>query len=88
MCRLMLKLHDIELRFKWISFVNSIFDDCGLSFIWNDQIHIDRISLKTLVKQKINDQFIQSLFSHKHNSSRGEFYSLFKNEFQLESYLL
>jgi hypothetical protein len=35
----MFKLHDQNpSHFKWISYVKSIFDDTGLSFIWNDQI--------------------------------------------------
>ena len=89
MYRLMLKLHDVQpQKFKWISFVKYILDDCGLSFIWNDQIPMIRVLLKSLVRQKLNDQFIQVWFSQINNSSRGEFYSLFKKEFQLESYLL
>ena len=63
-------------------------DDCGLSFMWNDQVPIDKFLLKTTIRQKLSDQFIQHWFSQINNISRGEFYSLFKNEFQLESYLL
>jgi hypothetical protein len=36
----------------------------------------------------LQDQFIQSWFSDMNKSSRGQFYSLFKNEFKLEPYLL
>ena len=63
-------------------------DDCGLSFMWNDQVPIDKFLLKTTIRQKLSDQFIQHWFSQINNTSRGEIYSLFKNEFQLESYLL
>jgi hypothetical protein len=63
-------------------------DDCGLSFMWNDQVPIDTFLLKTTIRQKLSDQCIQHCFSQINNASRGEFYSLFKNEFQLESYLL
>ena len=46
----MFKLHDRNpSHFKWISYVKSIFDDTGLSFIWNDQIPIERNVLKNLI---------------------------------------
>ena len=48
--KLMFKLHDRNpSHFKWISYVKSIFDDTGLSFIWNDQIPIERNVLKNLI---------------------------------------
>ena len=39
------------------------FDEIGLSFIWNNQIHIKKDLLKSIVKQKLFDQFIQTWFS-------------------------
>ena len=63
-------------------------DDCGLKLMWNDQVPIDKCLLKTTIRQKLSDQFLQHWFSQINNTSRGEFYSLFRNEFQLESYLL
>jgi hypothetical protein len=48
---------------------------------------LNRLLSKSIVRQKLNDQFIQNWFSQINNTSRGEFYSLFKEEFQLESYL-
>jgi hypothetical protein len=37
--KLMFKLHDQNAsHFKWISYVKSIFDDTGLSFIWNEML--------------------------------------------------
>ena len=44
--------------------------------------------LKTILKQKLVDQFIQHWFSQINNASRGEFYGIFKNEFNLEPYLV
>jgi hypothetical protein len=43
---------------KWIKYIKSIFDEIGLSFIWNDQIHIKKDLLKSIVKQKLFGQFI------------------------------
>ena len=41
------KLHDQNPSyFKWISYVKSILYDTGLSFIWNDQIPMERNFLK------------------------------------------
>jgi hypothetical protein len=58
--KLMLKIHKTRpLKIKWISYMKSISDDCGLSFIWNDQIPINRLLSKSIVRQKLNDQFIQ-----------------------------
>jgi hypothetical protein len=73
---------------KWIKYIKSIFDEIGLSFIWNDQIHIKKDLLKSIVKQKLFGQFIQTWFSQMNNSTRAEFYGSFKNEFKLEPYLL
>jgi hypothetical protein len=80
--KLMFKLHDQNpSHFKWISYVKSIFDDTGLSFIWNDQIPMERNVLKNLISSKLNDQFIQKWFSQTNNSSRGLFYSEYKRGF-------
>jgi hypothetical protein len=41
--KLMLKIHESsQADFKWIKYIKSIFDEIGLSFIWNDQIHIKK----------------------------------------------
>lgn len=89
MYRLMFKLHQSNpIHFKWITYVKSIFDECGLSFIWNDQIHMNRNVLKSVLKQKLLDQYIQHWFQQINSSSRGEFYGIFKTEFKLEPYLI
>ena len=85
----MLKLHSLEPdKFKWISHVKSIFDDTGLSFIWDDQIPLEKQVLKSMLSVQLKDQFIQHWQSSMSNSSRGDFYSKFKTTFGLENYLL
>jgi hypothetical protein len=87
--RLMFILHQSNpIHFKWITYVKSIFDECGLSFIWNDQIHMNRNVLKSVLKQKLLDQYIQHWFQQINSSSRGEFYGIFKTEFKQEPYLI
>ena len=49
---------------------------------------VNIIWIKTHVKQILIDQFIQNWRSEIGNSSRGHFYSLFKQEFCIEPYLL
>ena len=71
--------------FRWINYVESIFNDIGLGYIFASQFgYYD----KNILKQTLQGQFIQSWFSDIENSSRGQFYSLFKTEHILEKYLL
>lgn len=71
--------------FKWLNCIESIFNDVGLSYIFENQIGF--IDVK-YITQILHDQFIQKWFSDIENSSRGEFYGLFKKNFRLENYLL
>ena len=67
-------------EFNWIKFVQNIFDDTGLHYIFIFQGGISFISYKLFLKQQLQDQFIQKWFSDVMNSSRGEFYSIFKKK--------
>ena len=59
--KLMLKIHQSSRTyFKWIKYIKSIFYDIELSFIWNDQIHIKKDLLKSIVKQK----YLINLYRH------------------------
>lgn len=75
-------------NFKWIQYVKSIFDSCGLTYIFTDQHFIDFSIFKSLMKQTLQDQFIQKWHSDINNSSRGVFYGSIKKDFGLENYLL
>ena len=89
MYKIMLNLHANQpSKFKWVSNVKSILDENGLSFIWVDQIPMDRQILKSLISRQLKDQFIQQWFTEMNNSSRGVFYSQYKTEHRLEPYLL
>ena len=89
MLRLMLKLHgNNPNKFKWISYLKFIFDETGLRYLWTDLQNVDIERLKITVKQWLTDQFYQHWFSQTHNTSRGDFYSLFKTKFCLERYVL
>ncbi len=73
-------------QYKWITFVQNIFNDIGLSYIFNSHIPISSSDLKLVVKQKLCDQFIQKWFSDLESSSR-DFYKIIKKNFELEAYL-
>jgi hypothetical protein len=73
--------------FKWISFAKSILYNTGVGYIFANQLNINIHSLKPVLKERLYDQFIQQWFTDIENSSRGEFYSIFKFEFGFEKYL-
>jgi hypothetical protein len=84
--KLMLSLYEQnQQNFKWIKYVESIFNEVGLGYIFQNQVgYFD----KNMVKEILRDQFIQKWHRDINNSSRGQFYSGFKNDFCLENYLL
>ena len=88
--KLLLQLHNDGLcKSKWLSFVQSILDKTGFSYIWENQftgICFTEINLQ--IKKILQDQFVQKWRSDISNSSRGIFYSIFKTDFCLENYLL
>ena len=71
----------------WLDYTTSIVDETGLSNIWDGQKYINPDFLKVTIKQRLQDQYIQKWFSNINNSSRREYYSKFKTEFELENYL-
>ena len=84
--RLMLSLSKkTKYTFKWIKYVESIFNDIGMGYIFQNQIGYCNSGL---IKQILSDQFVQKWVGDIENSSRGLFYSSFKTNFCLEKYLL
>ena len=76
-------------NFKWIDFIKNILNECGLTYIWNDQglYNFNIKWLKELIKQILNDQFQQILISNMQNSSKASNYKLFKENCEFEEYL-
>jgi hypothetical protein len=74
-------------NFKWISFVQSVFDDIGLSYVFESQFPICMSSIKSAIKQRLCDQFIQKWFSDLDSSAR-EFYKVGEKKLNLKSTLL
>ena len=87
--RLMVKLDQNGThQFKWLNMIKSILNDTGFSEYWNNQLFLNHNVVEILVQQRLKDQFIQKWFSDIVNSSKGQLYSSFKNEFCLEPYLV
>ena len=89
--RLMFKLQENGImQFKWLSNVKSIFSETGLNYVWDyhQTCTLSRDYLKQIVKQRLQDQYIQKWFNDIDISSRGQTYSVFKSNFGLEKYLL
>ena len=76
-------------NFKWIDLIKNILNECGLTYIWNDQglYNFNIKWLKELIKQTLNDQFQQILISNMQNSSKASNYKLFKENCEFEEYL-
>ena len=47
-------------QFKWLTYVKSIFYECGLSEVWNVQQFVNHNFLKVSLKQRVQDQYIPS----------------------------
>ncbi|KAJ8319419.1 hypothetical protein KUTeg_004510 [Tegillarca granosa] len=60
----------------------------GLGYIWNSQDVVPNDWLKSIVKQSLCDQFVQSWSSSLQNSPKGQFYHMFKMDFKCEDYFL
>ena len=74
--------------FKWINYITSIFNETGFSYVFDNKLQMPDSFYKGVLKQRLIDQFIQKWFTDIANSSRGQYYSIFKTEFGFEKYLL
>ena len=81
---IMLNLHiQNQYHSKWITAVESIFNETGLSYIWRGQTIVDMEWLSRTMKNTLQGQFIQSWYG-----IIGLFnYKLIKQQFCFEMYL-
>jgi len=76
---------------KWLAFVKSILDDCGLSNIWESQENVENLNakwLKNKIRRVLNDQFIQSWQENMNSSSKCMLYKCHKHKIEYEKYLV
>ena len=76
-----------EITTKWICCVKKILDENGFSNIFDFQGNINYLWLKTSLKRRILDQFIQCWKAEIFESSKGLSYRIFKTEWKFEEYL-
>ena len=76
-----------NLRYDWISFVKSIFDDTGLCYIWFEQKADNSIRLSNTVQNILESQFKQTWQSNIETSSKCSNYKIYKTEHKFEPYL-
>ena len=84
MFKLAFRKHEND--FLWLSFVKQTLDECGLSYLWNDQSVVNIPWLNANLKQILTDQFKQLWLSDIQNSSKTPNCRIFKNELKLENY--
>ena len=65
-------------KFKLLNCIESIFNKTDMGF---DFVNQDTLDFNVYVKQVLQDQFIQKWHHHMQLSTRGQFYSSFKNSF-------
>ena len=83
--QLMLKVRNQNhYNFRWINFIESVLNNTGLGHIFINQSGFVE---KAVLSRILQDQFIAQWYSDMANSSRGQFYGLFKTEFSFEHYL-
>ena len=72
---------------SWILCIKKVLDLCGFSNIWSEQNYVNHKWISAVVKQRLQDQFIQKWFSDINGSSKGQIYRLFKTSFGFENYI-
>ena len=76
-------------HYGWISNVKNIFDECGLSYIWQSQYYAGtKESLVRTVELSLKDQYKQKWNNDVHESSKCSNYRIYKIEHKLEHFYL
>jgi hypothetical protein len=74
----------IIVSFRGLNYVESILNECGLSYVWLNQYFISEEWLKNSVKTCLQDQFQQTWHANIDTGSKTLNYRLFKNKFELK----
>lgn len=64
-------------NFKWLKFIQNTFNECGFTHIWDSESFHSVEFFKSLVKQRLLDQFVQHWFSLLNNSPKALNYRIF-----------
>ena len=75
-------------KFVLIDTVKSILQECGLNYVWMQQTFPNVNFVKNTVHKILLDHFMQGWKNKVENSSKGNYYKLYKPVPSLENYLL
>jgi hypothetical protein len=75
------------MQLSWILFVKQIFDECGFSNIWETELFDNVDYLKCVIKQRLEDRFLQNWNALVQHSPKSIYYKTFKTECKYEEYL-
>ena len=82
------KYSDDSVNNPWLQCIQTIFNSCGLSYVWQNQgQNVNAKLISCIIRQNLQDQFIQQWYSDVNNSSKGQVYRIFKQSFGMENYL-
>ena len=84
--RLCKTMHDSNVPFCWMAFIQKILNECGYSYVWNFENFESVNWLKNVVKQRLIDQFVQNWNSKIFESPKAFNYRIFKTNFEFEEY--
>ena len=73
---------------KWVEFIKTILNQCGMGNVWIHQTSIQHNTIKLQVKQTLQDQYLQHWHATLQESHKGRNYSIFKTTISLEPYLI
>ena len=72
----------------WLHNVKVILDQCGLSYIWENQNTIDSYKVKCIINSRIDDIETQKWYTSISVSPMCNMYHVFKRQYGFENYLL
>jgi hypothetical protein len=78
------KILDVFFPEYRILLVKQIFNECGFPNIWETELFDNVDYLKCVIKQRLEDQFLQNWNSLVQNSPKAINYKTFKTEFKYE----
>jgi hypothetical protein len=76
------------IKCAWLENVQNILNNCGLSYIWQQQTFPSIEWLKNMVHEKCKDQYVQSWYSAVREGSKCINYRILKLSHVFEPYLL
>jgi hypothetical protein len=87
--RYLFSRYDNENANLWITFIQHIFDSCGFSNIWSDQTSTmsDVKWITAVINERLKDQYIQKWENDIDNSSKGQIYKKFQQNFGFQKHL-